>query len=355
MPRTKRVATGLKADLIASATGKGKEPEWNMLVPPSRLELSKALSWYGGGKFKPDQFKEFAMGWAVKNRPDLVELFEAARPFKFRTFGTLMRMHTRGMQWDEKIHAQVSEFIKSLSAAPQVDDELDEDGNLILTETKSKPKRKRVNPNLQAFDDELDEIMKSWNPKTGINFKVDTAHDVAPIIKRCNDMLDHFKEEGIQQYPLHMKVWLKAVVEKLSGIQKIVTTRTPRKARTRKINPVKMTQKVKYLKNDPTLKIDSRSPVDMVGKQKIYIYDTKYKKLTKLVCANASGFVIKGTTVQNFDPEKSAVAFIKKPQAELKALMGVRELDRVMNSTKSKRTAEPKGRINEFCLILNTI
>ena len=355
MARTKRVATGLQADIIASATGKGKEPEWNQLVPPTRLQLITALNFYKRkDAYKQDHFKEFAVAWARKNRPEVVALFEAAKPKKFTSLGPIMRMATRGMLWADSTLAFVNAEIEKL-AGPDKGEELDDDGNLILDEP-AKPKKKskpKINANEQAFDDALDLVHDKWNPSLGVMFEIDAAQDVDGVIARANEMLEHFKVENIQQYPLHMKPWLKAVIEKLSSIQKTVKAKPARKQRTRKINPLKMIQKVKYLKRDDALGIDSQGPVVMVGKQKIYLYDTKYKKLTKLVCANASGFVIKGTTVMNFDPEKSSVAFIKKPAAELKSNdLGIRALDRVMNSSKSKRVAEPKGRINEFTLIL---
>lgn len=348
MARTKRVVTGLKADLIERATGKGKEPEIGTLVPPTNSELGRALNVYSGENYGPDDYKKWGITWIKKNRPDLVDAAEAAKPYKFVTYGSIMRLLTRGMVPDERVQGHLTRFLDSLSVAvPQED--TDEEGIPVP----KKIKRPKVNPNLQAFDDELDAAMEKWNPKDGITFAIDPTHDVAPIIARCESMLDEFKVEGEQQYPLHFKVWLKAVITKLSGIEKIVKVRKPRKQRVRKVNPAKMTQRVKYLKHDDELNISSKMPVDMVGKSKVYIYDTKYKKLTKLVCGEASGFAIKGTTVQNFDPDKSSVTFIKKPKTDLKAAMGIRELDRVMNSSKSKRTAEPKGRINEYTLILN--
>lgn len=360
MARTPKAAKGLQADLIARATGKNQEPEWNMLTAPSRVQLSRAFSAYSLNtkKYKLDDYKSFAIAWAKKNRPDLLETMEQVKPYRFMTFGPLMRMHTRGMIWDEKVKAKIDEFLTNLASfinAPDDElDELDEDGNLIDAAPKPKaPKRPKLNPNMQGFDDTLDSVLEKWNPANGIGFEVDPMHDVADVIARAQDALDNFKVEGEQQYPLHMKVWFKAVIDKLSGIQKIVKVRKPRMTRVRKVNPLKMTAKVKYLRNDSELKIDSKSPVDLVGKTKVYIYDTKYKKLTKLTCAEASGFVIKGTTIQNFDPDKSSVAFLRKPKNELNTGMGIRELDRVMNSTKSKRQVEPKGRLNEYTLILS--
>lgn len=356
MARMKRAARGLQADLIASATGKNKEPEFSAIAPPTKVELARALSFYSASKtYKPEDYKTMALSWVKKNRPELVDIVQSAKPYRFQTFGPLMRMNARGMVFDPRVEQQVNDFLASLTVVRDDTEELDEEGNLIVDKAPAvkKPRKAKVNPNMQAFDDELDNVMVKWNPKDGVGFEIDPSHEVAPLIARCEDMLDTFKEEGVQQYPLHMKLWLKAVISKLSTVQKIVKVRKPRKQRVRKVNPLKMTAKVKYLKSDPELKIDSKSPVDIIGKSKVYIYDTKYKKISKLVCAEASGFIIKGTTIMNFDPDKSAVTFIRKPQTELRSGMGIRELDRVMNSSKSKRKPEPKGRLNENTLILN--
>lgn len=352
MARTKRVATGLKADLIASATGKGKEPEWSGLVPPTKVQLIRGLNFYNAAKsYKLDDYKTFALAWAKKNRPDKVEAIEAAKPYKFVTYGPLMRMNARGMIFEDSVSARIEDFINSLQVDAPEDEELDEDGNLIIAPPVKKVRKSKANAIAQSFDDALDDAMS--NPKAAVAFEVDPSHDPAPVIARCTEALENFTVEGVQQYPKHMKKWFKAALEKLSAVQHVAKVRKPRVVRKRKINPSKMTAKVKYLKSDPALKIDSKMPVDIIGKTKLYLYDTKYKKLTKLVCAQAAGFVIKGTTVMNFDEKKSSVAFIRKPEAELKSGMGIRELDRAMSNTKSKRHADPKGRINEHTLIIN--
>lgn len=341
----KRAVKGLKADLISRATGKGVEPEIKTLVPPTKIELARLLSAYSSENYDVNDYKKWSITWLKKHHPELVEAAEGMKPWAFVTYGALMRMHGRGLQFDDGMNKHLDAFlarVRSHVASANDDDE---------EEVKKKPRKTKVNAIAAAFDDELDEAMITKS--TEVKFDIDPTHDPAPVIARCQEALDNFKVENIEQYPKHMKKWFKAVIEKLSNIQKIVKVRKPRKQRVRKVNPVKMTQKVKYLKSCPELKIDSKNAVDMVGKQKVYLYDTKYKKITKLVCAEGSGFVIKGTTIQNFDPDKSSVAFIRKPAQELKSNMGIRELDRVMNSTKSKRQQEPKGRINEYTLIMN--
>lgn len=347
MARTKRVAKGLKADLIARATGKGKEPEINTLVPLTNLELTKALNSYSGEQYTHDDYKKWGVAWIMQNRPDLTQAAADSKSHSYVSYGPIFRMLSRGMVPSDSIKQHVERFLSDLMVSANDD---------VEEEEKKAPvrRRPRLNAIMQAFDNELDQVLlNGWKSKDGITFEIDPNHDPAPVIARCQEALDHFTVDGEQQYPPHMKKWFKAVIEKLSGIQKITRVRKTTKRRARKVNPGKMVAKVKFLRKWEEGNIESRSPVDMVGKQKVYLYDTKYKRMTRLVCGEASGFVIKGTTIQNFDPDKSKVAFLRGPEKLLTQGMGIRALDQVMNSTKSKRQQEPKGRINEHTIIMN--
>lgn len=342
--RKKKEATGLQADLIQSATGKGKEPSWDILVPPGKTELARALSFYNTKSYKPEDHKKWALVWLAQHHPDLVAAAEEAPAYRFHTIGALMRMQARGMIWDDRVKGHVDVFLRGIKSIKK---DVPEDDEVEV----KKVKKPKVNAISQSFDDALDDAIN--DPKAVVSFEIDPSHDTSEVIARCEDALDHFTVEGVKQYPAHMKKWFKAVIEKLAGIKKIVKVRKPRKVRVKKINPLKMTAKVKYQKECKELKIVSRSPVDIIGKNKVYLYDTKYKRLSKIVCADASGFIMKGTTIMNIDTEKSNVTFLRKPQDHMKAGMGIRELDRVFSTSKSKRSPEAKGRLAETTLIMN--
>lgn len=342
MARTKKT-TGLKADLIASATGKGKEPVWGgKFAPPTQTELSRALSHYNSDLYKTDQYKAWAIEYLRTAHPHLVERAMMQPAWYFSTFGKLARCVARGMQTDSYIIGKLTAYA---NAIPEIAVKSDDDEETDSKKAR-KPRKSRENAIYRAFDDALDSVLAGNDANA--QFEIDALHDPAPVIAYCEEQLAAIKDEpGI--YPKHMKAWFKNVIERLSKVKKVAKVRKPR---VRKVNPIKMAAKVKYLKTDAALKIDSLNPTEIVGAKKVYLYDTKYKRITKLISGTAAGFTIKGTTVQGFDVEKSSVTFFKKPEIELPKTRGIRELDRAMTMTKSKRNPEATGRINENTLIL---
>lgn len=339
MARAVKKTTGLKADIIASATGKGKEPVWtDKFAPPGKIELSRALSHYNSDLYKHDHYKAWALEYIREHHPHLVARANAQPAWYFQTFGALARMVARGMQTDSYINGKLEYFANRIPELVVAED----DDN-----APKKPKKPRENAVMRAFDDALDEVLLSGDANYVFDFNA--SADPSPVIAYCQDQLAVIKEDS-SQYPKHMKTWFKSIIDRLEKVKKAPKVRKPR---VRKINPGKMVAKVKYLKHDAVLKLDSADPIQLVGAKKVYLYDTKYKRMTKLVCAVGSGFTVKGTTLQDFDAEKSTVTFFKKPERDIKKGMGIRELDAAMKASNSKRNPPATGRINENTIIMN--
>jgi fumarate hydratase class II len=77
-----------------------------------------------------------------------------------------------------------------------------------------------------------------------------------------------------------------------------------RKAPTRKEKPLaKQIEKLKFQKEFAPLKIVSVNPVEIVGCQQLWTYNTKYKKLTRYDALGPAGIQVKGTTLIGYDVE----------------------------------------------------
>ena len=334
------MSKALQKQLVASATGKHNEPTWNLLAEPEKMELVRALNFYNANMDEKDKQK-WAFSWIGKNRPDLLANAKKAPLYSFGTFASLMRMEARGMIIPAEHKTRMVAWAESLGPVKQDDDEAPK---------ATKVKKPKLNANMQAFDDVLDDALNGGSP----SFEIDPKVDVAPVIKYCQDQLDAIKEDD-SQYPKHMKKWFKAQIEKLSGVQKVVKTRKVATRKPRKVDPVKMASKVKYQKeiNTPELKLSSKlKPSDLVGKKKVYIFDTKYRRLTKLVSTD-SGFVFSGASFQNLDLAKSSSKTLRKPSDTLKNDMGIRELDRAFGLVKGKEFPITGQRGSENLIIVN--
>src|SRR5690606_10585621 len=88
-----------------------------------------------------------------------------------------------------------------------------------------------------------------------------------------------------------------------------------RKPRKRKIKSAdQLVSKVQYLKEFSELKLVSVDPQKIVGAEVVLLYNTKYKKLSRLVASNGQTLSIKGTTVINVDDTTSMIKRVRKPQ-----------------------------------------
>ena len=130
-----------------------------------------------------------------------------------------------------------------------------------------------------------------------------------------------------------------------------------RKPREKKVKPP--TQQVKTLKykaKDDDLKITSVSPTTIVGAQQVWLFNTKTRKLSVYRTDSALGIQVKGTTLQNYDPEMSCQKTLRKPAEQLKDLLGAGkiQLRKFMDNIKAVQV-EVNGRLNADTLIVRTI
>lgn len=329
---------GLQADLIAAATGKHSEPEWNILTPPGKLELAKALNFYNYN-FDEKAKKKWAMAWLKKHRPELYSQADKAPMYMFATFAVFMRMESRGLVLEDKYKAQMIEWAESLGPRKSDDDE----------DEKPKPvkiKKVRLDFNMQALDDILDAVLSGEE----LVPEFDSSKPFGAVIKYCEEQLELIREDN-QQYPKHMKKFFKSILERANSVAQIVKTRKVVR-KPRKVDPLKMTAKVKYSKRYEDLKIDGMKPSEVVGKKKLFIFDTKYRRFFKLAATEA-GFVFSGTTLANIDLAKSSSKTVRKPEEALKSGMGIRELDRSYGLIKGKEFELTGVRFNDNILIIN--
>jgi hypothetical protein len=127
-----------------------------------------------------------------------------------------------------------------------------------------------------------------------------------------------------------------------------------RKPRPKKIKPPTVqVAKLKYLKESEELKIKSVNPTELVGASQVWIYNVKYKKLAVYRSDSSTGLQVKGTTVQNYDPDQCEQKTLRKPADTLKKVLegGKVQLRKLLSELTTKES-NVNGRINEDCLIV---
>jgi len=131
-----------------------------------------------------------------------------------------------------------------------------------------------------------------------------------------------------------------------------------KKARVRKA-PTKEKQvaKMKYLKEDTKMKLVSVHPVDILGAQQVWVYNTKNRKLGRYVADAHSSFLgVKGTSIIDFDETQSVQKTLRKPEQQLKDFKGAGKIQ-LRKFIESIKTTDTKlnGRINADTILLKVL
>jgi hypothetical protein len=115
----------------------------------------------------------------------------------------------------------------------------------------------------------------------------------------------------------------------------------------------KVVAKMKYLKQDETLKLVSINPQDIIGVKELWVYNTKSRKLGKYVATEFAELGIKGTSIVNYDEIKSVQKTLRKPEEQLKEFKaaGKVQLRKFLDDIKAV-DIKLNGRINEEVVLL---
>lgn len=142
---------------------------------------------------------------------------------------------------------------------------------------------------------------------------------------------------------------LLSAVDQYRGVKKAT-----KKARVRKApSKEKVVAKLKYAKNFPALKAVSINPADIVGASTLWVYNTKTRKLGKYIAGSYTSLGVKGTTITNFDVDKSVSKTLRKPEETLKefAKAGKIQLRKFLDEIKATEV-KLTGRISEDIILL---
>ena len=127
-----------------------------------------------------------------------------------------------------------------------------------------------------------------------------------------------------------------------------------RKPKAKKAVPAeKIVAKLKYKKADEPLKLVSINPADILGAKELWTYNTKSRKLGKYIASEFQDLGVKGTSIINFDENKSVQKTLRKPIDQLKEFktagkVALRKFLDDINAVDTKMN----GRINEEIMLL---
>lgn len=136
--------------------------------------------------------------------------------------------------------------------------------------------------------------------------------------------------------------------------------RKPRKKKL--ISKDKLVAKLQYCKQDTKYNLTSLDPKDIITAEQLWVFNTKTRKLGIYVASvldprglnrEGTGLMVKGTSIQGFDPAKSMQKTLRKPEEQLSEFMkcGPVKSKTFFSEIKSMEIALT-GRINPDTILL---
>ena len=151
---------------------------------------------------------------------------------------------------------------------------------------------------------------------------------------------------------------IKSCQDMLLDLDKIQSAaKANRKIRTPKVKSAdKQVARVQYKKEDNNFKLVSINPILLIGSQRLYAFNTKYKVLLEYCTQSANGFEISGSTIKNFDKVNSREIKLRKPDEMLPTVLKktIKQIDSEWKKLTTK-TSIPNGRINKDTILLRVM
>lgn len=336
-------------------------------------DLIGALNYYNANEDSKTK-KKWVVTYATKvlKDKDLATEIAEVDEFHFIQLAAIIRLKER----DEHLEEKELNFITKKLA------ELRVIGRAALEERKNKPKTTIVSAPVVSVQDrivemshkhaaEVDGAIDDACTSKDFSFSVKgylAANNVSapvsklmagfykPLLSELEETLEGKDKQLVEGYSNFKKTELKKFAAMVKGIitdceQQVVSAKSARKPRTVKQKPASvLVNKVRYQKEFSELNLKSIDPKTIIGASELWVYNTKYRRLTQYVADGVFG--VRGTTLLNYDVAKSVTKTLRKPEEFFNTTnLAKKTLATALKAIKTK-AAQPNGRLNEETILL---
>ena len=352
----------------------GPEPKFDTEAVSTTWDLAKAFGWYNHFYDKKDARDFIAQYLEVAGKQHVAKTIRRVNERHVKpTYGWHARCISRGSIVDSDTLAKLQTEIDRLVALTQPEDseEVAIVTNRPNVQEIMRERTLQVGGELEGL---WDEYLKNGAGKEGIKaIDLLSQRNILPqhvhmLVSAWQSKLDEYnevsagKDEQLNEaYDRFGKVQLRNIV---SAIETVISDlnayigmkKSGKKPRAKKPVPVeKVVRKLKYLKTFKLEKLEltSISPTKLHGCSEAWVYDTKKRKLHHYVADEYGKSIgVKGNTVIGFCTKESQIKTLRKPEEQIKQIMGSKPAARkFFDSIKAVSTA-PNGRFNANMIIL---
>jgi hypothetical protein len=372
MANKRQHAAAIKAAL-------GSEPLVDKLDPSAENyihEFMNITNWYSYEKGRKDAYK-YLTEYVRKFRSTDLKVFASVDEKDIMwTYGWMARMQSRGAKLSEDHIRRFNNYIDSLlqvakqriANAPVVTEEKEVRPSISIQEAM----QEKIAEYIGELETELDDFMfsdKDLNLYNYMKARQTPAAYVPEIESWAKGKLSVWievirgeDEQLVEGYSNFDKRKQKAIGKALAQFIEDCQNYTQYKKANKKPRAVRekpasaQVKGIKYKPKDEELNLESQKPTDLIGAEQVWLYNTKTKKLSVYVSESVKGMSAKGTSLQNWVPEKSKQKTLRKPAEQIKELMasGKVKLRTFLDSVTTKEQPV-NGRINTDTIILRII
>lgn len=355
----------------------GSEPKISdPILRSDDSRLAIALNWYNYF-YTIDEVRPWLVDFMKQNgySKEEISLYNRSPDNKtYMSMCAIPRMIQNGTQITDEIvnrvHAKVRHIINEMR---EIKEEKVSEGPRVVISIQDRI-REKTNSIIADIDCEVDRFVNNGYKKTDFNpydfLKAKDAKSktvMEPYEALLSELELAINKTDKQVVEAYEKLKKKQLTEYRDFVKMIITdceryfgnkasskVRKPRKKK--QISAVQIVKSLKYKKEDATLKVMSIDPINIVGATSVWIYNSKYKKLSVLHSNNSAGLSVKGTTIVNIDETTSQCKTLRKPEEVIQKVLtgGKVILKNLMTQIKTK-DSPVIGRVNADTLLLRYI
>ena len=369
----------------SEATHHGYEPTWNgvgenpvqITEQNKKSELQRGLNWHSFIADKKDYIK-YVEEWIKETRPktakkDLVAWNKVPEKIITNTYPTIARMILQGYPIQKSIIQELNDWIDEL--IEEYKHSKKEENGIERVSVQDRM-RAQVSPVLSELDVVMDTIIDGKKPTEEWKNKLDKSEFKTPHLafiekyltknieeweeaidamdkKYQNDtsiqLAEAYKSTGKKKLK-EMSILFRTIRQSID--KKVETVKVDRIRHKKPVDKAKLVKKLKYLKTEPKLKLESIKPIELLGTSTVWTYDTIKRKLAFHQSSTTGNIHVKGTTLIGVDV--SGQKILRKPETQLPEFMKLRKWTTQKEWFDDVKAVEQpvKGRTNDGLLLL---
>jgi hypothetical protein len=356
----KNERVGKTAQYIADLKFMGEEPVVYGIVELDDMTITKIFGWYNYMCTRSDARSYLQDFFKIQGEDTNLEMLKTVPDIWISpTAAWYARILNRGgileIPHVKKFRFRLTEMFSKSTLNKALENSDDEETTIRVR------KPTKISDFIGEFEEAIDKSgwtlsMYEWlqNKQIPSNQAKIVEEFYAPIAEEANLSFTNTKvKEGYSQYT-------NAELKKRAAFYSAIVADCQRHSSNKKkivrkkkvISPDKKLKDLKFQAESKDYKVVSINPEKILGSSELVTFNTKYKTLTQFIALTESGLDIKGTTILNYDEDKSKTYRITK-NTEINIEMVFRSGRRAfLKNLEKLKTATLQHRINENTVLL---